>query len=63
MTDLRDASNKLDILKHQMQDLDIAAVVGWKRHDRKPSSDEIRPQSYITKHLIYDWSKLFVDKS
>ena len=62
-TDLRDASNKLDILKHQLQDPDIAAVVGWKRHDRKPSSDEIRPQSHITKRLIYDWSKLFVDKS
>ena len=50
------------MLKHQMEDPDIAAVLRWKTNDAKPSPDVIRPQSHTTKRLIYDWSKLFIDK-
>ena len=61
-SDQKNDSNKIDMLKHQMEDSDIAAVLRWKRNDAKPPPDVIRPQSHTTKRLIYDWSKLFIDK-
>ncbi len=51
----------IDMLKHQTQDPDIATVLKWKKNDTKPSPEIIRRQSHITKRLIYDWTKLFID--
>ena len=55
-------SNKIDMLKHQMKDPDISTVLRWKRNDARPSPDTLCPQSHIIKCLMYDWSKLFIDK-
>ena len=61
-SDQKNISSKIDMLKHQMEDPDICAVLKWKRNDAKPSPGVIRLQSHTIKHLIYDWSKLFINK-
>ena len=53
---------RVDILQHQMQDQDIHKLIVWKRDNVKPSAEEARDESHITKRLLYDWTKLFLDK-
>ena len=37
-SDRKNCSSNIDMLKHQMQDPDIATVLRWKRNDVKPST-------------------------
>ena len=34
-----------------------------RKNDIKSSPEKMRPPSYTTKRMIYDWLKLFIDKS
>ena len=45
-----------------MQDQDIHKLIVWKRDNIKPSAEGVRDESHITKRLLYDWTKLYLDK-
>lgn len=37
-------------------------MILWKRDNVKPSAEEARDESHTTKRLLYDWTRLYLDK-
>ena len=53
---------KIDVRSHQLRDPDIRPIIRWKEMDTVPAQAEKMTQSHITKRLLYEWNKLYLDK-
>ena len=62
LTVAAERSEKISLSKAQNEDPDISPILRWKRSDNVPTEEQRRLQSHITKRLLYDWKRLFIDQ-
>ena len=52
---------QIDVLHQQQCDPDIRPILEWKEQNSMPTQAEKSAQSHITKRLLFEWNKLFLD--
>lgn len=60
--DGKERLDKVDILQHQLQDQQLCKVITWKKDNIRPSTEQTRTEGHITKRLLFEWSRLYLDK-